>query len=144
MNVGAILAQKGRKVITISSDIILQDVSRILAENRIGSIVVLDENEAVKGIISERDIVRVLAEKGPKVLQEPVTFCMTEEVVTCGESDSVEQVMAAMSSGRFRHMPVVENGKLLGIISIGDVVKTKIEVAEKDAEHLRQYIVSSR
>lgn len=144
MNVGAILAHKGRNVITISQDITLQDVSEILAKNGIGSIVVLDESESVIGIISERDIVRVLAEKGPKVLQEPVKICMTEEVITCSERDSVEQVMTAMSSGRFRHMPVVENGKLLGIISIGDVVKSKIEVAEKDAEHLRQYIAFSR
>ncbi len=144
MNVGAILGQKGRKVITVAAYASLLDVAKLLAENGIGCIVVVDEGGKVVGVISERDIVRGLGEKGHEVLKAPVAALMTEEVITCKERDTVDRVMAIMSSHRFRHMPVVENDQLIGIISIGDVVKTKIASAEMEAEAMREYIVAGR
>ena len=144
MKVGAILSQKGRKVITVKAYTKLMDVSHVLANNKIGCIVVVDDDENVVGVISERDIVRGLGDKGPEILTAPVVALMTEKVITCSEQDTVDDVMALMSTHRFRHMPVVENGQLVGIISIGDAVKTKIASAELEAEAMRDYIVARR
>ncbi len=142
MNVAQILQSKGRKVITVTDNTTLIDVSRVLAENKIGSIVVVDASESVVGIISERDIVRVLGKEGVEVLQKSVSHCMTSDVITCNEATKVDEILAIMSSRRFRHMPVLENNQLVGIISIGDVVKTKIAATEMEAAAMRDYITS--
>lgn len=142
MNVAAILKDKGRAVCTASPDASLLEITRILAEKRIGCIVLLDADENVAGIVSERDIVRTLAGNGPKILEEPVSYCMTEEVVTCQESDTIDRIMAQMTSRRFRHMPVVESGRLAGLVSIGDVVKQRIAEAEMEAAAMRDYIAT--
>ena len=112
----------------------------MLAEKKIGAVVVSEDGVGVGGIISERDIVRAVAEGGGDALQQSVSSKMTAEVITCDRSDSVESVMQKMTAGRFRHVPVIADGALLGIISIGDVVKRRIEDAEAEAEHLRGFI----
>ncbi|MEM7461116.1 MAG: CBS domain-containing protein [Pseudomonadota bacterium] len=142
MTVASILAEKGRDVFTIDQDAKMSKVVDILAENRVGAMVVLDNNENVSGIISERDIVREISKSGASVLKQPVSSFMTRTVISCDEADTVDQVMGVMSENRFRHVPVVTGGKLVGIISIGDVVKRKIQQAEKDAEDMRSYIAA--
>jgi CBS domain-containing protein len=143
MTVASILAEKGRAVFTTSPETLLSQAIDQLAGKRVGAIVVIDKNGKVSGIVSERDIVRELSRKGIAVLDQPVSSCMTHKVLTCSESDTVDTVMTVMTTNRFRHLPVVSGGKLCGIISIGDVVKRKIEQAERDAEHLRNYIAMS-
>ncbi len=142
MTVASILAEKGRDVFTIVQDEKMSKVVDILAENRVGAMVVVDSNENVAGIISERDIVREISKSGASVLKQPVAAYMTRAVISCDEADTVDQVMGVMSENRFRHVPVVTDGKLTGIISIGDVVKRKIQQAEKDAEDMRNYIAA--
>jgi CBS domain-containing protein len=143
MTVASILAEKGRAVFTTSPETLLSEAVDQLAAKRVGAIVVTDAKGRVAGIVSERDIVRELSRKGTSVLGKPISECMTHKVLTCTESDTVDEVMSVMTANRFRHLPVVTNGKLAGIISIGDVVKRKIEQAERDAEHLRNYIAMS-
>jgi len=140
MSVADILGAKGREVVTTKADVTLEEASKILSHNKVGATVVLDGNENICGIISERDIVRQVAKSGADALNQPVSTCMTQKVISCVGSDSIDTVMGKMTAGRFRHLPVIENGKLTGIISIGDVVKRKIEQAERDAEDLKQYI----
>jgi CBS domain-containing protein len=111
-----------------------------LTERHIGAVVVLGADHRVIGILSERDIVRALAERGATVLSEPVSQVMTRDVKTCSEDDSVEGLMGRMTDGRFRHMPVVQQGKLIGIVSIGDVVKSRVEEIDHEAKALRDYI----
>ena len=142
MSVSEILSGKGRAVITARPEDALHDVSKILAEKKIGAIVVRDDKEEVCGITSERDIVRQIARGGADALQDPVSKCMTRDVIFCTESDTINEVMEKMTQGRFRHLPVMNNGRLVGIISIGDVVKRKIEQVERDAEELKRYIAS--
>ena len=122
MHVRAILDQKGRNVLTIRPDATLQDAVRVLHENRIGALVVIGVNEHIKGILSERDIVRAVASHGPRALEEPVSRFMTGQVVTCTGSSSINDLMELMTQQKFRHVPVVEGGRLAGFISIGDVV----------------------
>jgi CBS domain-containing protein len=102
--------------------------------------VILGADHRIVGILSERDIVRALAEHGPAVLNEPVGQVMTRDVKTCSENDTIDGLMARMTTGKFRHMPVVEQGKLIGIVSIGDVVKNRVEEVEHEAEALRDYV----
>ena len=142
MNVAAILNEKGREVATLGLDAKLIDVARTLDERGIGSIVIVDENGGVAGIVSERDVVRTIARHGMNVLSEPVADAMTEKVVTCAEADTIEQIMSDMTSHRFRHMPVMESGRLVGIVSIGDVVKQRIAEAEMEAAAMRSYIAT--
>ncbi|MGI9402196.1 MAG: CBS domain-containing protein [Rhizobiaceae bacterium] len=142
MTVASILAEKGRDVFTIDQDAKMSNVVDILAENKVGAMVVVDSDEKVVGIISERDIVREISRSGASVLKQPVSASMTKAVISCDEADTVDQIMGVMSANRFRHIPVVTDGKLAGIISIGDVVKRKIQQAEKDAEDLRNYIAT--
>lgn len=142
MTVASILAEKGRDVFTIDQDAKMSKVVDILTENRVGAMVVVDSNGKVAGIISERDIVREISKSGASVLKQPIATCMTRAVISCDETDTVDQVMGVMSTNRFRHVPVVTDGNLAGIISIGDVVKRKIQQAEKDAEDLRNYIAT--
>jgi CBS domain-containing protein len=141
MNVARILKDKGRDVTTISPATSVRDVIATLADNKIGAAVIC-EDLRVAGIISERDIVRILARNGPAVLDEPVSKFMTREVMTCGERDTVSWLMEEMTSRRFRHMPVVEAGRLIGIVSIGDVVKQRIALAELEAASMREYITT--
>ena len=141
MSVSEILSGKGGNVITVTPETSLEEVTKTLATHRIGALVAKDGDE-VCGIVSERDIVRQIAAEGSQALQNTVSHCMTKAVISCTSSDSIDVVMEKMTQGRFRHLPVIEDGKLLGIISIGDVVKRKIEIAERDAEALKQYIAS--
>ncbi|WP_029005135.1 CBS domain-containing protein [Azorhizobium doebereinerae] len=143
MTVSAILQNKGTSIVTISPDVSLSEAVRSLAEHRIGAIVAVDAQARVAGIISERDVVRILGEKGPDVLSEPVSSVMTRTVVTCTTSETVPGVMERMTRGRFRHVPVVEDGRLLGIISIGDVVKFRVEEMERESAALRDYIMTA-
>jgi CBS domain-containing protein len=142
MNVARILKDKGRDVTTILPALTIKDVIGVLAEKKIGAAVICDPDLRVAGIISERDIVRILAANGPAVLDEPVSKFMTKEVMTCVERDTVHWLMEEMTSRRFRHMPVVEGGRLAGIVSIGDVVKQRIAVAELEAASMREYITT--
>jgi CBS domain-containing protein len=143
MNVAAILKQKGRAVTTAPPTLKLLDVANKLAAKRIGAIVVVGQRGEVAGIISERDIVRALADVGPQCLSRPVLETMTRQVVTCQETDTLEELMAMMTARRFRHLPVVTDGSLVGIISIGDVVKHHVAEVEMEATAMRDYITHS-
>ncbi|WP_305989400.1 CBS domain-containing protein [Roseibium sp. MMSF_3544] len=143
MTVAAILSGKGHNSITASSDALLSDICETLAKHKIGAVVVCSADKTIEGIVSERDIVRVIGTQGPSSLKLPVSSVMTKDVVTCSEENSVNEVMARMTQGRFRHMPVVKDGKLTGVISIGDVVKHKIAQVELEAEQMRHYISMS-
>ena len=141
MNVTAILKAKGRNVVTATPATTLEEVARRLAEHRIGAIVVSDGGK-VLGIISERDIIKAIAVRGVACMLEPVAGSMTRSVQTCEGDDTLDELMAKMTAGRFRHLPVVEHGGLEGMISIGDVVKHHVAEVEMEASALRQYIVS--
>lgn len=141
--VHSILALKGTDIATADPGNSLAQVCARLAEQRIGALVMADEQRRVIGIISERDIVRVLAEHGPAVLEHHAGRHMTRSVVTCTRRDTVEEVMEMMTRGRFRHVPVVEDGRLCGIISIGDVVKHRMAQIEREAEEIRNYIATA-
>jgi CBS domain-containing protein len=143
MNVAVILKHKGRAVTTASPGTKLLEVAGKLAAKRIGAIVVVGARGEVSGILSERDIVRALAEQGPECLKKPVSEMMTRQVVSCQESDTLEELMAMMTSRRFRHLPVVTDGALVGIISIGDVVKHHVAEVEMEATAMRDYIAHS-
>jgi len=143
MTVKAILSRKGGDVVTIAPAASLAEAVKLLAERRIGAIVVTSADERVAGILSERDIVRVLAASGPGVLDEQVASVMTRKVVTCGESETVVSLMERMTAGKFRHLPVVDRGRLVGIISIGDVVKQRVEEIEGESNALREYIATA-
>jgi len=143
MNVSAILATKGPSVVTINRDATIEAVAGTLAEHKIGAVVVVNETGGIAGIISERDIVRVIAKDGAAALARPAATAMTESVVTCGLNDTIDQVMESMTQGRFRHSPVVDdNSTLVGIISIGDVVKNHIAEVELEASALKTYLVA--
>jgi CBS domain-containing protein len=143
MTVSAILAGKGRDVVTIGGEATVAEVVNVLAAKKIGAIVVTDERGHIAGIVSERDIVRALAEKAGAALAGRVATIMTHTVVTCSEGETIDGVMSRMTRGRFRHMPVVTNGRLSGIISIGDIVKARIEQVEREAEEMRAYIATA-
>jgi CBS domain-containing protein len=144
MNVKAILAAKsgnlGGNLITIEPTADLAAAASLLAQHRIGAVVIRGAGGRLAGILSERDIVRTLAEQGAAALTVPVGQVMTREVETCGENDSVASLMERMTAGKFRHMPVVEQGQLIGLISIGDVVKQRVEEFERESEAMRDYI----
>ena len=140
MSVASMLVGKPKNIIKVQPDDSVMDAVGLLTKHRIGAVIVCDENDGVKGILSERDIVRDIAREGPSVLNGPVSKCMTNKVISCRSTDSVDRVMELMTDNRFRHLPVIDSGNLMGIISIGDVVKSKIEQAEKDAQDMRDYI----
>jgi CBS domain-containing protein len=143
MNVSAILRQKGRAVTTANPTATLLEVANRLAAKRIGAIVVVGARGEVCGIISERDIIRALAASGPECLSRPVADTMTKQVVTCQETDTLDELMAMMTARRFRHLPVVTDGALVGIVSIGDVVKHHVAEVEMEATAMRDYIAHS-
>jgi CBS domain-containing protein len=140
MTVKAILSRKGSDVATIEPSTRLAAAMKILAERRIGALVITGADRRIVGILSERDIVRTLAERGPSVLNESIADVMTRKVVTCSQSDTVCGIMERMTAGKFRHVPVVEQGRLIGIISIGDVVKSRLEEMEHESAALQDYI----
>ena len=143
MTVKAILSRKGGDVVTIAPTAQLAEAVKLLAARRIGAIVITGPGERVAGILSERDIVRVLAERGTAVLDEQVGAVMTRNVVTCTAAETVAAIMERMTAHRFRHLPVVEQNKLIGIISIGDVVKRRVEEIEGESNALREYIATA-
>ena len=143
MNVATILKQKGRAVTTASPGTTLRDVAHKLAAKRIGAIVIVGPGGKVAGIVSERDIIRALATSGAACLTQPVDETMTKQVVTCQETDTLDELMAMMTARRFRHLPVVTDGALVGIVSIGDVVKHHVAEVEMEATAMRDYITHS-
>jgi len=142
MFVSDILAQKGGLVFTVTPGTSIAQLSQQLSTRRIGSVLVLDGEGSVAGIVSERDLVRALASHGAKAMELEARQVMTREVVTCDPDDSIDQVMQTMTQGRFRHLPVVRHGELLGLVSIGDVVKARLEEAKHETEALKAYIVA--
>jgi CBS domain-containing protein len=144
MNVKTILAAKSRNlggdVVSIEPTADLAAAVRLLTAKRIGALVIYGAGGRLAGIISERDIMRALAERGAEALNLPVGQVMTREVETCGADDSVASLMERMTEGRFRHLPVIEQGRLIGLVSIGDVVKQRVEEFEREQEAMRDYI----
>jgi CBS domain-containing protein len=142
MTVGSILKTKGSNVVTLQPGTRLGEAARLLHQHRIGAVLVMGPGARILGILSERDVVAALATAGVPALDCPINDFMTADVRTCRASDSIERVMELMTKGRFRHLPVVEDGQLLGIVSIGDVVKRRIDDTEHEAEALKRYIVA--
>jgi len=142
MNIGQILKAKGRAVATARPDTSLLEIAHKLAQKKIGAIVIVGDKGDVVGIISERDIIRKLGERGPSVLNEPVSESMTANVISCQETSTLDELMEIMTQGRFRHVPVIEDGALVGIVSIGDVVKNHIAEVEMEVTAMRGYFVT--
>lgn len=140
MTVAHILQSKGSDVISVSPQAAIMDVASVLAENKIGAVLVMGSSSKPDGIISERDIVRALSQKGSDVASAKVSEFMTRELITCGPDSTIDQIMSLMTQGRVRHLPVLDNGKLCGMISIGDVVKRRIAQVEFEAEEMKRYI----
>jgi CBS domain-containing protein len=143
MTVARILAGKGRHVATVAPEQTLHEVSVLLSTQGIGALVVTDHDGRVVGIISERDVVRALAKRGPQALGDMVEGHMTERVVTAGEGATINALMQKMTSGRFRHVPIVEGGRLRGLISIGDVVNHRLMEFEAEQRALKDYIATA-
>ncbi|HXW41930.1 MAG TPA: CBS domain-containing protein [Xanthobacteraceae bacterium] len=143
MTVSAILAAKGREIVSVDPNATLAAAVKLLAEKRIGAVLVLGVDRRIAGILSERDIVRALAEGGAGALDRPVSQIMTRKVSTCTETETVASIMGRMTEGKFRHVPVVEQGRLVGIVSIGDVVKYRLHEMERDSAAMRDYILTA-
>ena len=140
MNVETILRGKGSAVATIRPDETVGAAVKELISRNVGALVVSEDGETVDGIISERDIVRLLDEKGATALGAPVAEVMTRKVVTCDRNETIGEIMERITTGRFRHVPVIEHGRLAGIVSIGDVVKARLSELEREQDALREYI----
>lgn len=141
MQVSHILREKGGDIVSIASEATLSEASRLLARKRIGALIVRDVSGELVGILSERDVVRAVAEESVGALGRPVSAYMTRDVATCAPHDTVDELMEMMTRGRFRHVPVMDGGeRLIGIVSIGDVVKSRIEETVREAATLREYI----
>lgn len=143
MTVRAIITFKGRDCVTVAPDATLAEAARLLAKHRIGALVITGAERRVVGILSERDIVHAMAAKGELALALPVSGAMTRDVVTCGEDETIPELMQRMTAGRFRHVPVVDRGQLSGIVSIGDVVKHRLAELEREHDALREYIATA-
>jgi CBS domain-containing protein len=143
MTIAAIIERKGGSVVTLRSDAPVRDAVALLAEHRIGAVIVVGQEDAVAGILSERDVVRCLASEGPGVLDLPVSSVMTAPAITIEPRVSVLAALSDMSKRRIRHLPVVEGGRLAGIVSIGDLVAYRIRKIEEEAEAMRVYIQSA-
>jgi len=141
MNVAAILKAKGTEVVTIDPAATLAAVTTLLSERRIGAVVVMQDRK-VFGIVSERDVIKAIARIGAAALATPVREAMTSRIVTCGLNDSIDELMDSMTAGRFRHLPVIEDGDLVGLVSIGDVVKHRIAETVMETEALKLYIAN--
>lgn len=142
MQVARVLKTKGSRIVTARPDATVAEVARTLKAERIGAIVITDDGGRVVGILSERDIVRALPEHGAGLLDKRVADLMTREVVSCSPEDDLDHIRREMTGGRFRHIPVIEDGKLVGIVSIGDIVKNRLEELESERQQLREYISS--
>ena len=140
MSIMSILSTKGDNVVTIEPAATLEVAVNTLTQHRIGALVVLGPDRRVTGIVSERDIIRALAQHGSDVLKQPIAQVMTRKVATCTQGETVATIMETMTNGRFRHIPVVEQDRLVGIISIGDVVKHRLKEMEQESAALRDYI----
>lgn len=142
MHVATILNAKGRSVLTARHDDTIRRVIELLSRHNVGAVIVCDADGSVVGILSERDIVRAMADLGAAVLDLPAEDLMTRDVITCKPSDTVPNLMSVMTESRVRHLPVVEDGILAGVVSIGDVVKARIAEAEQEIDGLRQYVMA--
>ena len=140
MRVSEVLRRKGATVITITPDRDVRELLGLLAEHGIGAVVVSEDGAGVAGIVSERDVVRRLHLDGNEVLAGPVAAIMTTDVETCSPPDELEQLMAVMTEHRIRHLPVLEDGRLVGLVSIGDVVKHRIYEVQAERDQLSDYI----
>ena len=140
MKVSDILSAKGRDVVVIEPSANLQTAAKLLASRKIGAVVILGAGRRISGILSERDIVRAMSEFGASALDLPVGQAMTRDVMTCAEDDTCAEIMERMTSGKFRHLPVVRDSQMIGLISIGDVVKQRVEEIERESEAMRDYI----
>ncbi|HTV36013.1 MAG TPA: CBS domain-containing protein [Xanthobacteraceae bacterium] len=143
MNVSTILAEKGRDVVTIEPGANLAEAARLLTEKRIGSALILGADRRLIGIISERDIVHALAARGADALDESVSRTMTRRVETCNENEPICNIMVRMTDGKFRHVPVVDQGRVVGIVSIGDAVKHRLMEMEHESAAMRDYILTA-
>ncbi len=142
MNIGHILKTKARGVSTAHADDSIQEIANRLAQRKIGAVVIVGDNGKVVGIISERDIIRLLAEHGGKALAMRADEGMTRDVISCSRSSTLDEIMEAMTRGRFRHLPVIEDGSLVGIVSIGDVVKHHTAEVELEVTAMRGYLAT--
>ena len=140
MNVEQLLSGKGHDVISVQPHRTLAEAIRTLSQKRIGALIVMGADGALVGILSERDIIRALGELGGGALESAVSRSMTSKVVTCRPQTSVDELMEIMTTGRFRHVPVVENGRVTGLVSIGDVVKHRVAAIEAESQAMRDYI----
>ena len=143
MTVAHILAGKSGGIVTLAPGSSVRDALRLLAEKRIGTVVVSADGTSVAGILSERDIVRELAGRGAEILSDPVDALMTSEVQTCTGGESVRRLLERMTEGRFRHMPVVEDGRLIGMVSLGDAVKYRLEEVRDERNALRDFVAGA-
>jgi CBS domain-containing protein len=148
MTVKAILARKGKHVVTIEPTASLCDAVKILDHHHIGAVVITGADRHILGILSERDVVRTLARHARtpgecQLCDEPVELVMTREVATCKENDTVYELMERMTTGKFRHVPVIDDGRLAGIVSIGDVVKHRLAEIASESRSLREYIATA-
>ena len=139
MTVRSILDTKGHQIVSLEPEAKLSAAVKTLAERKIGAVLVLQAGR-IEGILSERDVVRVLGERGAAVLEEPVSAVMTRKVVSCKQSDTVSAIMEMMTHGKFRHLPVLDGERVVGLISIGDIVKWRVQEYEREQEALREYI----
>ncbi|MBB5047832.1 CBS domain-containing protein [Rhodopseudomonas rhenobacensis] len=140
MTVSAILESKGRQIVGVEPDTPLHAAVKVLADRRIGAVLVMTRGRRIEGILSERDVVRVLGERGAGVLDEPVSAVMTRKVIHCRPADTVSAMMELMTSGKFRHIPVIEDNEIVGLISIGDIVKWRLREYEHEQQALQDYI----
>ena len=143
MHVNNILSAKGGHVVSIGPTVTLETAARTLAEHKIGALLVLGPDRRIVGILSERDIVRVLAEEGAGALTQPLSQVMTRKVFTCSPSETIGVIMERMTAGKFRHVPVIEQDQVVGVVSIGDVVKYRLQEMEHESAALRDYIQSA-
>ncbi|WP_042695200.1 CBS domain-containing protein [Azospirillum sp. B506] len=140
MHVAVLLKRKGNRIVSAAPDDTVAAVARLLTEHRIGAVLVMDDDGQPVGILSERDIVRAIARDGAVALDRPAADLMTRELITAAPDDTVADMMAVMTERRIRHVPIVESRRVVGVISIGDVVKARIDDAELEVESLRGYV----
>jgi CBS domain-containing protein len=143
VRVSVILQRKGAQVVTISPNATLSSAAQVMAEHNIGALLVSDDGRGLEGIVSERDLVRRLGQEGVSCLERPVAETMTAEVATCSPETTVDQLMATMTDRHIRHLPVLVDGAVAGIVSIGDVVKSRLDELELRAETMEQYVTGS-
>ena len=143
MLVRQILNSKGGDIVSIAPSARVADVAALMSKERIGAVVVLDTDERLAGIVSERDITQGLADHGTSLLEMRADQLMTSEVVTCSPDDGIDKLMRKMTTGRFRHLPVMDETTMLGIVSIGDIVKHRLDELEAESSLLQDYIAGA-